>query len=273
MKNQIFIFIVVCVVVIIAEVSYSDELCTVVSSTPTLGRCSDNGCEKAGKQCKAVDTDNDKTYDECECKPCTKKTIGARAEAIGGTVEFTGSTLTVSGLSISNVRDLTDHLDDSLDAVIGATVNIPSLTYDGYKTYSDGTWLYNYYQFSNEGTDSFTLQEGTTTYITAEIEGLWYTPVSNAFSIALANPVFNDEVSSNYLDRLRENVGQSDDWSQMFLWVTVFPDADFLANSNQFTQAYTNLDSFSGTGVCGCVPEPATVLLLSFGGLLLRRRK
>jgi hypothetical protein len=225
-----------------------------------------------------VDTDKDGTYDDCVCKPCTKQTIGARAEATGGMVEFNGSILTVSGLTISNIRDLTNHMNNNADAAIGATVNIPSLTYNGLQTYSDGTWLYDYYEFSNESIDLFTLQEGTTTYIAAEIEGLWYKPSSNAFSIALANPVFNDVVTSDYLDSLCKYVGQSDDWSEMFLWVTVFPKTDFLSNSNQFAEAYSDLDSFSGTGVCGCIPIPdpasLTLALLGLGTVgVLHRRK
>ena len=43
------------------------SLCTVTSSTPTLGYCADNGCKKSGGVCKAVDSSGDGLYDECEC--------------------------------------------------------------------------------------------------------------------------------------------------------------------------------------------------------------
>jgi hypothetical protein len=41
--------------------------CTITAGTPTLGICADNGCKKSGGKCKAVDTDADSIWDDCQC--------------------------------------------------------------------------------------------------------------------------------------------------------------------------------------------------------------
>ena len=50
------------------EDCFAAALCSVVSGTPTLGICKDNGCAKSGGVCKAKDTDKDGIWDACHCQ-------------------------------------------------------------------------------------------------------------------------------------------------------------------------------------------------------------
>jgi len=181
-------------------------------------------------------------------------TVGARAESMTAAVSFDGSSLTVSGASVSTVQYLDDAAVDTSDVVVGAAINIPSLAYGGLKTYSNGIWKFDYYCFDAVPGSEVTLTTGSTTYLSASVQQLWYLPHTRAFSIGLSSPAYNNSVVSDYLDTLGTYVGQSDVLSEMFLWLTIFPHTDFEAETGFFADSYAVDGAMVSVGVCGRVP-------------------
>src|ERR1035438_10278952 len=101
-------------VLLCLSISAAADACSITSGGFCSGTC------KKGEICDFDKDANGNKEFSCSCQPTTKAILGKFTDAAGGTISFNGSTITITGLTISDVIDKGTWNSIS-DPIVGAS--------------------------------------------------------------------------------------------------------------------------------------------------------